>query len=134
MGLWKLSLTILFHDLIDHLGYLRRNICFTSSLLSMLSTGANEACSRVPMRLRAWGRTPICGRRHGPAGGEGWAGLPPVPLKLRPQGCDFFTNTFIYWCQHLASSHGEWPESLKKIRYIFPEGLNDEKNSGRSRM
>ncbi len=31
---------------------------------------------------------------------------------------------FIYWCRHLASSHGEWPESIKKIRYLLPEELN----------
>jgi hypothetical protein len=70
MVIQKFSRTMLFHDLIDHLGYLRRYICFTSSLLSMLSTGTAEARSRVPLRLRAWGRMPVYGRRHGLAGLE----------------------------------------------------------------
>jgi hypothetical protein len=85
MVLPKLSLAMFFHDLIDHLGYLRRYICFTSSLLSMLSTGAAEARSRVPVRLPARGGVPMYGRRQGPAGGDGWVGWPEVPLKLRPQ-------------------------------------------------
>ena len=70
MVLRKISLTVLFHDLIDHLGYLRRYICFTTSLLSMLSTGAAEACSRVPVRLHApadaGARSPYIGA------GRGW--------------------------------------------------------------
>lgn len=54
MVLRKISLTVLFHDLIDHLGYLLGYICFTTSLLSMLSTGAAEARSCVHARLRTW--------------------------------------------------------------------------------
>jgi hypothetical protein len=81
---------------------------------------------RAPAFPRACGH----GRRQGQAGGEGRAGLPPVPLKLRPHGCASFTNTFIYWCQHLASSHGEWPESIKKIRRLFPEERKMRKFQG----
>ena len=70
MVIQKFSRTMLFHDLIDHLGYLRRYICFTSSLLSMLSTNAAEARSRVPVRLHApadaGARSPYIGA------GRGW--------------------------------------------------------------
>ena len=64
---------MLFHDHIDHLGYLRRYICFTSSLLSMLSTGAVEARSRVPVRLRAWARVAHVWAQAR-AGGRRWLG------------------------------------------------------------
>ncbi len=53
MGLLKLSLMILFHDFIDHLGHLRRYIFFTASLPSMISPSAVEARSRFPARVRA---------------------------------------------------------------------------------
>jgi len=71
MVLWKISLTVLFHGLIDHVGHLWRYIFFTPSLPCMISTRAVEARSHVPARLRAWVGVPMCGRRQGPAGGEG---------------------------------------------------------------
>ena len=40
-------------------------------------------------------------------------------LVKRVPATKTFGDAFIYWCQHLASSHGEWPESIKKSATFF---------------